>query len=692
MSWPISRRPYRCALYTGAIAITLLALGGCRFFADQPEIYWNNYDAEQGLGVVTELPSGSYATRALSPVGIPGGIVCNDLLVLESGENETLWAATLGPLLYSNDEAQSWTAEDGNADEDMHANDAIFPHMIQYPRQLIETPDGSLIVMTPYTVMRSTDGGMNWTRIHEGHVDVFGSPEHRKMALVGDQLYLYASTIGEVSRISLVTGESQQRGFRWTPGADVRTFAVHSDGRVFYGSGSGIYVTDEFSSPLAPVTNFASPQTGWYPMELLNDSLWLPLDGVLTQMSPDTGEVLWPVEPPELVGVVDMEINGTEILVVGADGPDIYVAGVATDSGNSVTDYGSFTADAPGSVTRESDGTIWVSYSGAVARRSPTGDWFHHVVTVSTVSRIEVRDGEVWAGLFGGGVARYDPVGDEFHTVVPGLTVYDLAIRANGDVIVAGEDFVLDITNYGSMVGEPVQIDPGMDLTTGGLALAGSGDLFIVARTTDASGSERRYETVVYRREATTTEWVQDRVLVDSTQSYSNVARPCLVVDEDRGLLWVTTMEGLWKRSLTDGNWTQDPEFASVTLACMSPTGNLYVQGDTPAYAFQDIYRLQAGASQWGHLPESGWSDPGFSEMYFDANDAHWLASQRGLRFNNDPGFNPHIWLTTADGLASNYCYSVVVTGKDNDREIWVGTNAGASRGTFLDVPPQQGP
>jgi hypothetical protein len=656
MSQPVGRRLTLLMLASSLGILCVLTAVSCTFAPpwDKPVIHWQNYDQHDGLvsgGPASEtMGKGS---RGFDPIVLEGGIVCSDFLVTGSGLGRKLFAVVLGPLVSKGEGDEVWKVAVAPA--------AAAPDAFLITTGVRVDSRGRIWAFHWAQILRSSDNGSTWELIQRSTSDPHPSG-FQDVRFRGNEVW--AACRGDGSLVRFGADDNRTTIMHVT---DDMLWAVipASDGRLFIGTSAGIEVS----------TNNGATFSSFYPAGIdpsahlleLGGYLWFLKNGVVNELSP-SGQLLWDSASQGLSGFSSMAVQGGVVWALDCDSSPGRLCRIDTSSGNQ-TAVTTLPFSGRGTVAADSASHLYVTYPGSVAILDElSSTWEFCSMDFSSVTLIQCASGAVWAGLLGGGLARLQDGASAWEKL--GITdqVTTLCVRSLDEFILA--DPLVRSTDGGKTV-TPLSVDP--DIHRGECSIAGDshGTVFLAGARGDFTTS---YEVFAYDTASFGETW-SGRQTVYAGSAFPR--HPRLAVDEPRGVVWLTTEAGLFRRDIGGTARTRETGVPFGYDICVSSSGDVFFAGAWDGY---ELYCLDAAASTWTSSATPGiWKD---DDLFVDDDGDVWIASVSGLMYSADRGRHRASY-STADGLASNYANAVWVQGSGAEKTIWVGTALGASRGTF---------
>ncbi|CAN5157147.1 hypothetical protein BH24PSE2_BH24PSE2_17340 [soil metagenome] len=338
-------------------------------------------------------------------------------------------------------------------------------------------------------------------------------------------------------------------------------------------------------------------------------------------------------------------------------------------------------------IVGDRSGHLWMGTDGGGLRRLATGSsefttYTHDPTNPGSIadsqilSAFEDETGLLWFGTGSGGVSRFNPATEAFahfrrHGVdasgLPNNTVWSFHEDRDGGVWVAtdgGLAYIHPIS--GATATWRVQPD-GQDPKTNAT--------YAVYRDR-ASRLWVGAENGLYRFDEQTYAFEPVRL---ETHAEDDAGTVHFITQDDAGALWLGTFDGLVKydphtqtarafrhREVLSNDWVMAVE--------PSPAG-LWVGTEGGLDLLDPVAGVRLASYRNDPADPSSLSHNSIQTLELTEAGQLWVGTTAGLnRFDGESGFTR---ITTADGLASNYIYSVI---EDRQHDLWISSNRGLSR------------
>ena len=646
------------------ISFTLGALGlilaGCSLGAGKPSIAWRNYGFSDGLG--------NQAT-AKSFIGTPfdSGCPIAYFAIREGADGKEIWGSST-VLIRAKGIGAAWEVVEDQG------------QFNEYMRLLADPASGTLWVANRQRIFASLDGGTTWTDVYDGPPDLLCAGWNG-MSLHAGRLWAVGEA-GIVVSIDTASFAATEVGrptcFSWG-------ILAASGGSVFLAASEGLFRSTDNGRTYARVADIENS------VAICEDagSVWALGNGEIIRLAQD-GAVLWRSGSAGLYGFQSMTAAGALVYATREDAgsavvsiidPSASYAERRIELGGRVSGAG-----LTGGISVDRDGWLYVGLAGRVMIHEPGAaddEWLDCPFGVSSLKTIMSRGGETWAGLDGNGVARYDPATDSWVTLGTRLcgglvsSVEAILVLDTGRVLLGGPGTQIARTDDGGRTFQFLTYEPGSpSISAQRIRERANGAIVMTAPVCFGGAS---WETRVYLSADGGTNWASQGTVISnpSGETFGH-----LEVDEGRQSLWYTCNQGLMRGNLDGRNWKQVVGmFPGKSNMCVDSNGWLWVVADGPAG--RGIYCLD-GSDTWQkkYLPlsdERRWTAAG---VVVDDDGEVWVGTNDGLYYGVTGGT---AWYRygKADGLPSEIINSIFVEGQGPDRVIWIGTQAGASKGSL---------
>lgn len=643
-----------------ALCAFSLLLGGCSLRTSKPAIAWQNYGFGNGLGD---------QTTAKSFIGTPFDSGCPIAYfgTRNGSDGKEIWGSST-VLIRAKSAGAPWeiVEDKGQFNEYM---------------RLLAAPSGTLWVANRCSLYASRDGGVTWTHVYDGPSGL-GCAGWNGMSLREDTLW----AVGEAGIVVSIDTTSFAVTEVSRPTCHAWGILAASGGGIFLAAGEGLFRSTDGESPydrISDIENFSS---------ICEDAgtIWALGNGEIIRLSQD-GTLLWRSGDAGLFsfrsiaaagGLVyaTLEIAGSAVVSI-IDPSDSY-AERRIELGGRVSGAG-----LNGGIHVDGDGILYVGLAGRVMIHEPGAsddEWLECPFGISSVKIIETRAGETWAGLDGNGVARYEPASDSWTTLGTRLcgnlvsAVDAILIGETGTVLLGGGGPELAQTDDSGQTFRFIRYTTG-EPNSGVQCIQKRSDGAILLTAPVFLGG-LKWETRVYLSIDGGQYWIQQGVLINNPlgETFGK-----LVFDAGRNSLWYACNQGLLRGDFNGGTWELVPQmYPGKTRMSIDSKGWLWVAADGPEGS--GIYCLD-DSDNWQRrelpFPASVWCTQ--AGILVDEDGDQWIGTSRGLYY----GVAGRAWYRygRAEGLPSEIINSISVTGRGTGRTIWIGTQAGASRGSLIE-------
>lgn len=347
-------------------------------------------------------------------------------------------------------------------------------------------------------------------------------------------------------------------------------------------------------------------------------------------------------------------------------------------------------------VTEDSKGKYWIGTErGLFIYDFDTGDFEHHLqsfdpsaasINDNAIYKIfRSREDIMWLGTYFGGLNLCEPVLTGFKTVRPGIKDTDLKGKAlsqiinrpDGNLWIATEDAGIAIYNrskssFNHILNIQRQNNPQVGSNVHALATDKDGYVW----SGNFFGGINRIHPVTYQ-----------------TRNYSHIPgdNESLVNNfvfslyfDDRGLLWVGTMDGVDCFETSENKFTR---FKPETFRGKFIYDIFQDRQDNFWFCTNDnsgLYRYDRARDELSHFVKDSTENlygSSFISHYIDSRGKIWFGSKGGGLSEYDPDTRRFRSYDMEDGLPNNVVYGILEDGQNN---LWLSTNKGISKFNYI--------